>query len=113
MLTTTTAEGAVSFEKSKFTVQTAVRLAKYFGQTPDYWLDLQKNADLQEAAKDKKLTAVLGKITKAKKQPATVAKKQSAIVAKKGTSVKKATLADKRKQAAKAPGSKTTARKKR
>jgi len=35
--------------KSKVSVSIALRLAKLFGQTPAYWLDLQREADLNEA----------------------------------------------------------------
>jgi len=47
-----------------------MRLAKFFGQTPAYWLDLQREADLNEASKDQKLQDILKVITKAKKPAA-------------------------------------------
>jgi addiction module HigA family antidote len=53
--------------KSKVTVATAYRLAKYFGQTPVYWLDLQRAVDIQEADKDKELQDTLKSIKKAGK----------------------------------------------
>jgi addiction module HigA family antidote len=53
--------------KAKITVTTALRLAKFFGQTPDYWLDLQREADRNEASKDKELQDILKAIPKAKK----------------------------------------------
>jgi hypothetical protein len=53
--------------KSKVTIPTALRLAKYFGQTPAYWLDLQREADLDEASKDKELQDTLKAIPKATK----------------------------------------------
>ena len=53
--------------QSKVTVPTALRLAKLFDQTPDYWLDLQREADLNEASKDKELQDVLDTIPRAKK----------------------------------------------
>jgi antitoxin HigA-1 len=56
--------------KSKVTVPTALRLAKFFSQTPAYWLDLQRDADLNEASKDQELQGILKAIIKAKK-PAT------------------------------------------
>jgi len=56
--------------KSKVTVPTALRLAKFFGQTPAYWLDLQREADLNETSKDKELQDTLKAITKAKKPAA-------------------------------------------
>ena len=83
--------------KSKVTVPTALRLAKFFGQTPAFWLDLQREADLTEASKDKKLQDILKVITKAKKPSA-----PKPVTSKKP--VKKQTLSDKRKKAAKIPG---------
>ena len=91
--------------KAKITVPTALRLSKFFGQTPAFWLDLQREADLNEAAKDKELSAILKGIGKAKK-PA--AKPKAAAKAK---PLRKTTLADKRKAAAKSPGSKAALRK--
>jgi addiction module HigA family antidote len=85
--------------KSKLSVSTALRLAKFFGQDPAYWLDLQREADLNEASKDNKLQGILKAITKAKKPAA-----PKPETAKK--SLKKQTLSDKRKKAAKAPGAK-------
>jgi addiction module HigA family antidote len=83
--------------KSKVTVPTALRLAKFFGQTPAFWLDLQREADLNEASKDSKMQNILKAINKAKKPAAPkpeAAKKPS----------KKLSLSDKRKKAAKTPG---------
>jgi len=57
----------ITVGKSKISVATALRLAKFFGQTPDYWLDLQREADLNEAKKDGELQSVLKGISKAKK----------------------------------------------
>ena len=62
--------------KANISVSTALRLAKFFGQTPAYWLDLQREADLNEASKDKELQDILKAIPKAKK-PA-VPKKEAA-----------------------------------
>ena len=84
--------------KSKISVSTALRLAKIFGQTPVFWLDLQREEDLAEADKDKELQDTLKGISKAKK-PALNQKGPE-------KSGKKETLADKRKKAAKAPGAK-------
>ena len=61
--------------KVKVTVSTALRLAKFFGQTPEYWLDLQQSAELDEAQKDKELMEIIKGITRAKK-PASEAKVQ-------------------------------------
>jgi len=56
--------------KAKISVSTALRLSKFFGQTPDYWLDLQREADLNEASKDEELQDILESIPKAKKPAA-------------------------------------------
>jgi addiction module HigA family antidote len=56
--------------KSKLSVPTALRLSKYFGETPEYWLDLQRNMDLNEAANDTELQSVLQGITKIRKPTA-------------------------------------------
>ena len=85
--------------KAQITACTALRFAKFFGQTPAYWLDLQRDTDLAEAAKDTELSAILKTITKAKKP-----KPQPAAKTKPQTPTK--TLADKRKADAKIPGSK-------
>ena len=53
--------------KSGVTVPTALRFSKFFGQEPAFWLDLQLQADMQEAANDKDLQAALKAIPKAKK----------------------------------------------
>ena len=96
--------------RSKITAPAALRLAKLFGQKPSYWLDLQKEADLSEAAKDKKLMAAIKNISKAqkpKKSAKPPAKKKAKTLAKKKTPakpLKKTTLRDKRKAASKVPG---------
>jgi addiction module HigA family antidote len=51
----------------KVTVPMALRLARYFGTTPEYWTGLQTSADLAAAAKDKELANVLKTIGRAKK----------------------------------------------
>jgi len=91
--------------KNKITVSTASRLAKFFGNSVSYWLDLQQQSDLAEAAKDKNLSDILKGITKAKK-PAVKAKAKP-----QAKPAKKTTLADKRKKAAKVPGAKSASRK--
>jgi addiction module HigA family antidote len=85
--------------KCKVSVSTASRLAKLFGQTPDYWLDLQRDADLSEASNDKELQDILKSISKAKK-PAEPKPTKSE------TAGKQQSISDKRKKAAKAPGAK-------
>ena len=91
--------------KSKITVPTALRLGKFFGQTPTFWLDLQREADIKEAAKDAKLSAILKGISKAKKptgKPISTGKMKVS---------RKSTLSDKRKKATKVPGSRPASRK--
>jgi addiction module HigA family antidote len=56
--------------KSKISCLVALRFSKFFGKTPEYWLNLQNKYDLDEAAKDKELTAILKNIKKAEKVPA-------------------------------------------
>ena len=87
--------------KTKISVSTALRLSKFFERPAAYWLDLQREADLAEAAKDKELSSVLKGISKAKK-PAAKTKAKAA---------KKTTQSDKRKAAAKVPGSRGAKRK--
>jgi len=85
--------------KAKVTVPTALRLAKLFGQTPGFWLDLQREADLNEASKDQNFQNILKEISKAKKPDV------SKPVSTKKVD-KKQSLSEKRKQAAKTPGAK-------
>ena len=87
--------------KSKITVPAALRLAKLFGQKPSFWLDLQKEADLEEAAQDYKLMGEVKNIVKAKK-PA----------AKKPAAKKAGQKAKAKKPAAKKPAAKKPAAKK-
>jgi addiction module HigA family antidote len=39
-------------EKRSITANSALRLAKYFGTSPEFWLNLQTSHDLEEAAKE-------------------------------------------------------------
>ena len=96
--------------KSRVTVPTALRLAKFFGQTPEYWLDLQRSSELSEAQKDKDLMAAIKGIQKAKK-PSIKANIKPNKSKEKGKPAKKTTLSDKRKYAAKVPGAKPASRK--
>jgi addiction module HigA family antidote len=71
--------------KTRISVPVALRFAKYFGNTPEYWIDLQNKYDLAEASKDNELSAILKGISKAKKpapkkadKPAASAKKAPA-----------------------------------
>jgi addiction module HigA family antidote len=94
-----TAVRQIIIGKTKVSVPTAMRLSKLFGQTPAFWLDLQRETDIAEAGNDKELQAVLKGISKVKEPAASKAKASK----KHG---KKETLSDKRKKAAKVPGAK-------
>ena len=68
--------------RTKITVSTALRLSKFFGQPTAYWLDLQREADLSEAAKDKELSSVLKGIAKVQKPAQKKAKEKAKAKAK-------------------------------
>ncbi|TDI74387.1 MAG: addiction module antidote protein, HigA family [Bacteroidetes bacterium] len=38
--------------KRSITANSALRIAKYFGTSPEFWLNLQSNYDLEEAANE-------------------------------------------------------------
>jgi addiction module HigA family antidote len=75
--------------KTRISVPVALRLAKYFGTTPEYWIDIQNQYDLSEAGKDSELTAILKGIAKAKK-PAPKKADKAAAPAKKAPARKAA-----------------------
>jgi addiction module HigA family antidote len=56
--------------KIKISLQVALRLAKYFDQTPDYWVTLQTQCDLAEIRSDPKLSGIIKNIPRAKKAKA-------------------------------------------
>jgi len=58
----------ITIGKLRISASTALRLAKFFGNTPGYWLSIQQQADLAEAAKDNKLQSSLKKIKKVEKK---------------------------------------------
>jgi len=93
-------------DKSPVSLAAAFRLAKFFKTRPEYWLTLQMNYDLAQAANEKKLAKELNGITDIGKYTF-VRKPHTAKKAGK----KKVTLADKRKAAKKIPGAKAAARK--
>ena len=93
----------IALGKIKISAPTALRLAKYFDNTPAFWLSLQQEADLAEAGKDKDLQSALKGIKKAVKKPA----EPKDAVKPRG----KKTLPDKSKAGAKAPGPKAVSRK--
>jgi addiction module HigA family antidote len=63
----------IAFGQTRITIPVALRLAKYFGTTPEYWINLQNVKDLSDALKDPKFSALLKAIPKAQK-PAPVKK---------------------------------------
>jgi addiction module HigA family antidote len=97
-------------DKSPISVAAAFRLAKFFKNEPKYWLDIQMQYDLANAAKDKSLAADLSGITDVSKY-SFVRKPHAKKADVKKTGKKKPTLADKRKTAVKKPGAKPAARK--
>jgi len=62
-----TALRLISLDKSRITTSIALRLAKYFGTKPEFWLLAQMNYDLAKAANDKALAKSLKNISKARK----------------------------------------------
>ncbi|MDR1444385.1 MAG: HigA family addiction module antidote protein [Treponema sp.] len=56
--------------KLKISVPIALRLSRYFGNKPEFWIDLQNTYELAEAARNPKLSAIFKAIPKAKKQEA-------------------------------------------
>ena len=86
--------------QSKLTVSVVLRLAKVFGKTPAFWLDLQRQTLLEEAMGDKNLQKIVKGISKVNKPAA----KPKAVAA------KKKSLSAKRKTAAKVPGAKPASR---
>ncbi|MDR1108318.1 MAG: HigA family addiction module antidote protein [Spirochaetaceae bacterium] len=69
--------------KTKISLNVGIRLAKYFGNGVQYWIELQNNYDLAEADKDEEFIAILKSIPKVQKpSKAAVAKKAAAAAAK-------------------------------
>jgi len=60
-----TALRLISLDKSRITTSIAVRLAKYFGTKPEFWLLAQMDYDLVKAASNKTLNKLLKGIPKA------------------------------------------------
>jgi addiction module HigA family antidote len=96
--------------KGKITVPTALRLGKYFGQSPAYWIDIQYSSEINKLAKNKKFISMIKSIQKAQK-PAAKAETKSSKSKAKTTKRKTKTLAEKRKKAAKVPGTRGAKRK--
>jgi len=91
--------------RGKITVPTALRLGKYFGQSPVFWLEIQIAAEIIELAKNKKFLSMIKSIPKAQK--ITAKTKAPAKTKKRKTK----TLSEKRKRAAKVPGARRAKRK--
>jgi len=90
--------------QGKITVPSALKLGKYFGQSPAYWIDIQAASEINKLTKNKKFISVINSIKKVQK-PAAKTK-----TAEKKTKRKTKTLAEKRKKAAKAPGARGSKR---
>ncbi|MDR0447989.1 MAG: HigA family addiction module antidote protein [Treponema sp.] len=60
----------IAIGQSAISIPTALRLGKFFGPSPDFWLDLQRKADYLEAGKNKKLQGILKGISKVQKPKA-------------------------------------------
>ena len=88
--------------KARISVQMALRLGQYFGNSPKYWLDIQSSSEIDELSANKKFINEVKSIEKAGK-PTGKAKKEP-----KAGRKKTKTLAEKRKKAAKTPGAKKT-----
>ena len=63
-----TALRLISLDKSRITTSIAVRLAKYFSTTPEFWLNAQMQYDLVKASTNKTLIKQLKGISKAGKR---------------------------------------------
>ena len=59
-----TALRLISLDKSRITTSIAVRLAKFFGTKPEFWLLTQMKYDLDKAANNKTLARMLKGISK-------------------------------------------------
>ena len=91
----------ILYSKGKITVPTALKLGKYFGQSPAYWIDVQIAAEINALSKNKKFVSGIKGISKVQK-PAAKAKTPARGKTK--------TLSVKRKKAAKTPGARGTKR---
>ena len=66
----------LTLDKTRISVSAAMRLAKFFGMKPEYWLNLQTQYDLIRANSNAKLKKVISTIPVAKK-PAAAKSSQS------------------------------------
>jgi addiction module HigA family antidote len=90
--------------KLKISVPIALRLSKYFGTKPEYWINLQNAYELAESVKNPKLAAILKVVPRAKKYEGKKAKAKKA--AKKAKTSKKAAPKKAKKPAKKAKAKK-------
>jgi addiction module HigA family antidote len=60
----------LTLDKTRISAHVALRLSKFFNMKPDYWLNLQNEYDLAQAAADSKFKSVLKSIPVAKKPSA-------------------------------------------
>ena len=79
----------LTLDKTKISVQVALRLAKFFSMKPEYWLKLQNDYDLTMAVKNAKLNKALKAIPRAKKPTASELKNRTAKAGKKPKTAKK------------------------
>lgn len=97
-------------DKSPISVSAAYRLAKFFNNKAEYWLNVQMNYDMEKVSKDKALAKEIAAITDVsqyefvRKPHAPKTEKDKAGKDKAGK--KKAAASDKRKAAKKTPGAK-------
>jgi addiction module HigA family antidote len=84
--------------KGKITVPTALRFGKYFGNSPQYWMDIQVSSEIEKLSVNKKFSSVIKKVPKAQKSKGAGKKKAK--------TTKSNALSAKRKKAAKIPGAK-------
>jgi addiction module HigA family antidote len=78
----------LALDKTKISVHVALRLAKFFSMTPEYWLNLQNKYDLSLAGGNKKLAGVLKSIPKARKPSAAGIAGREKKTAKEGSKAK-------------------------
>jgi len=82
----------ITLSKMKISVPVALRLAKFFGNSVEFWTTLQMEYDLQEAVKDKRLASInksIGKVQKPLAEKSSPARK-TAVAEKKGKKIKAA-----------------------
>ena len=53
--------------KGRISTNIALRLGKYFGNAPQYWLDVQSSSEIAELSADKKFVKILKGISRANK----------------------------------------------